>query len=152
MSAVLPSSSAPQDPVRSNASSSAEPTGPRARFVLRIDGLFEALIGVLLLTSPVTGLFDAIRLPSPAVEPVVVVAGLPLLPLLPVLWRASRTPKRQALVTLAAANGLSAIVFCLWVAVWHSAFSAAGAAFVLTVAGALAILAIVQGTLARTMT
>src|SRR5262245_15076146 len=117
---------------------------PSARFLLRIDGGFEAVLGALLILSPATGLYSALSLPNPATKPVVIVCGLLLLPLFPILWRAARAPQRRFVLALAAANGAGALVFALWVLVGNRTFHPAGAAFVLAVAGVLAILAVLQ--------
>jgi hypothetical protein len=119
-----------------------------AGLVLRIDALFEGVLGVLLATSPLTGLSSALHLPPPAVEPVVIALGILLLPLLPLLWRAGRAPRGQFVRALAAANGTTALVFVLWLLIWHGAFHAASAAFVLVVAGVLATLSVAQARLA----
>lgn len=116
----------------------------RAPLLLRIDGGFEAVLGVLLILSPATGLYTALDLPTPATQPVVVVVGLLLVPLLPVLWLASRAPRRRMLLALAGANGAGALVFLLWVLIWHAAFHPAGAAFVSIVAAILALLAMLE--------
>ncbi|HEV8194546.1 MAG TPA: hypothetical protein VGP82_24100 [Ktedonobacterales bacterium] len=115
-----------------------------AGLLLRVDGLFEAILGALLILSPFIGLYDALDLPAPAVQPVVVIVGLLLLPLLPMLWRASGGPRREFVRALAIANGVSALVFVLWVLIWNRSFHPAGAAFVLVVAGILAVLAVLQ--------
>lgn len=123
-----------------------------ARLLLRADGLFEAVLGLLLITSPLTGLSGALDLPDPTRTPVLVAFGVLLLPVLPILWAASRAPRRQLVLTLAAANGAGAIIFALWVLIWHGAFHPAGAAFVLSVAAILAPLAALQARVARTTT
>lgn len=115
-----------------------------SRLLLRIDGTFEALLGALLILSPITGLYTKLNLPAPAWKPLVVGFGLLLLPLLPLLWLISRAPRRELMLALAGANGAGALVFILWVALWHGAFNGAGAAFVLAVAAVLAILATLQ--------
>ena len=117
---------------------------PGMRLLLRIDGGFEAVLGILLVLSPATGLFTVLNLPNPASRPVVVVFGLLLLPLLPVLWLASRSPRRWFVLALATANGAGALMFVLWILVSHGAFQPAGAAFVLVLATMLAILAGLQ--------
>jgi hypothetical protein len=117
---------------------------PRAPLLLRVDGGFEALLGVLLLLSPATGLYSALDLPHPATQPVVVIVGLLLVPLLPALWLASRAPRRPMMLVLAGANGAGALVLLLWVLIWHVAFHPVGAAFVAVVAGILAVLAMLQ--------
>ena len=115
-----------------------------SRLLLRVDGVFETVLGALLVLSPATGLFSALNLPNPATEPVVVVFGLLLLPMLPVLWLASRAPQRQFVLLLAMANGAGALVLAVWMLEWNGAFDPAGAAFVLGVAGILAILAALE--------
>jgi hypothetical protein len=49
-----------------------------------------------------------------------------------------------SVLTIAAANGMSAFVLALWTIVWNGAFHPAGAACVLGVAGVLANLAALQ--------
>jgi hypothetical protein len=116
----------------------------RARLMLRLDGGFEAVLGLCLALSPVLGLSSALQLPAPATEPVVVLVGLLLLPLLPILWTFSRAPRRRLVLALAAANGAGAVLSALWVFLWHSAFHPAGVLFVLAIASILAILAALQ--------
>lgn len=116
----------------------------RVRLLLRVDGAFEALLGALLLLSPLTGLYDALELPGPASRPVVVVVGLLLLPLLPLLWRESRAPRQQLLLMVATANGATALLFAMWVLLWNGTFNRAGASFVLLAAAILAVLATLQ--------
>jgi hypothetical protein len=136
-------------PMNHSASSASDSLGRAgaltdSRFLLRIDGSFEALLGLLLILSPATGLYTALDLPVPATKLVVVIAGLLLIPLLPILWRASRASRREFVLALAAANGTGAVVFGLWVLIWNRTFHPAGAAFVLVVAGILAILGALQ--------
>jgi hypothetical protein len=114
------------------------------RLLLRVDGVFETVLGALLVLSPATGLLSALNLPNPATETVVVVFGLLLLPLLPILWLASRAPQRRLVLMLAVANGAGALILAVWVLVWNGAFDPTGAAFVLGVAGILAILAALE--------
>jgi hypothetical protein len=127
-------------------------TRPGTRLLLGVDGVFEALLGVLLVLSPVTGLYSALQLPHPAARPVVVGFGLLLLPLLPILWRDSRSPRRPLVLALAGVNGAGALVLALWVLIWRGAFHPAGAAFVLAVAAILAVLAVLQARAALALT
>src|SRR5947209_18325011 len=85
-------------------------TSPRARLLLRLDGLVEAALGLVLISSPLTGLSAALRLPHPAVDPVLVGLGALLLPALPILRVAARQPRRRTLTIVAAANGASALL------------------------------------------
>jgi hypothetical protein len=112
----------------------------RARLLIRLDGAFEAVLGVLLAVSPVTGFYGALDLPNPATKPIVVVFGLLLVPLLPVLWLISMNPERRQVCALAVANGVGALVFAGWILAWNGAFTPPGAVFVLCVAVFLAIL------------
>jgi hypothetical protein len=137
-SATLPASSAaPADVI------------PRARLLLRIDGLFEAALGALLIVSALTGFSSTLGLPFPATDPVLIAAGLLLLPLLPLLWAHSHRPQRSLLRALAVGNGVGALFFILWVLIWHSKFHAAGAVLVVAVSGILALLAVFQGGVTR---
>jgi hypothetical protein len=115
-----------------------------ASLLLRLDGVFEAVLGILLILSPFIGLYDVLDLPAPAVQPVIVIVGLLLLSALPILWRASSAPWREFVRALALANGMSALIFVLWVLLWNRSFHPVGAAFLLIVAGMLAILAALQ--------
>ena len=153
MSTRLPDSSRPDS--RSEARGpaiSAKVNGTRlvahARLLLRIDGGFEALLGALLIISPATGLYGALDLPTPASKPLLIAIGLLLIPLLPILWFVSRTPRRQQLLALAGANGAGSLVFALWVLLWNGAFNPAGATLVLAVAIILALLAALQARVA----
>jgi hypothetical protein len=135
-------------PTPSPARATSAPVLRAARLVLRVDALFEGLLGLALLTSPLTGLYGALQLPAPAFEPVVIVVGILLLPLLPLLWWWAHSPRRPILRLLAAANGVTTLIFALWVLICHNAFTAAGALFVLIVAGLLAALATLGARLA----
>lgn len=115
-----------------------------ARLILRIDGLFEGVLGVLLVLSPITGLASDLALPDPATTPVLVGLGALLLLVCAVLWIASRHPRPQFLRMLAIANGAGCLLFAGWVTIWHASFNHLGALFVLTVAAILGILAVVQ--------
>jgi hypothetical protein len=117
---------------------------PIAPLLLRVDGVFEAVLGVLLASSTLTGLYEVLDLPDPATRLVVVGFGLLLLPLLPILWRDSRSTQRRSVLALAGANGVGAIILALWVLIWHGAFHPAGATFVLAVAGILGVLSVLQ--------
>jgi hypothetical protein len=112
--------------------------------LLRLDGGFEAVVGLLLLATQVTGLGWLLALPRPLTGPVALIAGLLLILLLPLLWRLSRRPSRRLLLALATANALGAVVLVLWVWRSNSTFHLAGALFILLVAGVLALLAVLQ--------
>jgi hypothetical protein len=120
----------------------------RARFLLRIDGVLEGVLGALLILSPVIGHYAALSLPAPASQPILVVVGVLLLPLLPLLWRASHAPQWRPLFALAGANGAGALIFAGWVLFWHAAFHPAGATVVLLVAAILFVLDMLQSTTA----
>jgi hypothetical protein len=124
---------------------------PSARLLLRIDGAFEAALGLLLIASLATGLSSTLDLPAPAGRPVVAIVGILLVPLLPVLWRASRTPHRPFVLSLAAANGLGAAIFTGWVLIRHGAFHPAGATLAIALAAVLAVLAVLQARAAAAM-
>lgn len=133
---------------RSSDGMAAAAASSHSRLLLRLDGAFEGVLGLCLVLSPVTGLYSSLQLPAPETQPVVVIVGLLLLPLLPILWKSARVPRRQFVLALAAANGAGAAAFVLWVLIWHNAFQPAGAVFVLTVATILAILAALQACVA----
>jgi hypothetical protein len=124
---------------------------PSARLLLRIDGVFEGVLGALLILSPATRLYARLAPPAPASQPVVVVVGVLLLPLLPILWRFSRAPQWQPLLALAGANSAGALALLVWVVFWHTAFHPAGAAVVLVVAAILFVLDLLQSATAVMM-
>jgi peptidoglycan/LPS O-acetylase OafA/YrhL len=133
-------------------SETSESAGERysARLLLQIDGSFEALLGVFLMCSAVTGLHHYLDLPDPPAGPVaLVVFGLLFLALGPVLWRLSRAPRPQILLQLAVANGAGALILVLWVLGWNRSFHPAGAVMALVVAAILASLAVLQARAAR---
>ncbi|GEM_PF-6717338 len=110
--------------------------------LLRLDGGIEAVIGLILVTSPISGIFQALRLPQPASRPMVVVVGIMLILLLPLFWwLSSRTLPDMRLI--AVGNLVSAAVLAGWIlTTGHS--NTTGHLFVLAVSGALVILGMMQ--------
>ena len=144
-----PASVAPnaKRPDQAKAARNPDSVGARSseRWLLRIDGSFEALFGAVLVFSAATNLYRWLALPNPPASRVVlVVFGLLFLALCPVLWRLSRAPQHRLLLELALANGVGALILLLWALAWNRSFQPAGAVFVLVVAGILAILAALQ--------
>jgi len=119
---------------------------PGARALLRLDGVFEMTLGLLLATSPLTA-FRAVQvLPTPASPPVVVGFGLLLIPVGFALWVAARGrgPKRSVVQALALVNGVGALIFALWVLIGHASFRSDAAILVLRIAVVLGALAAFQ--------
>ncbi|TML67964.1 MAG: hypothetical protein E6G14_11370 [Actinobacteria bacterium] len=110
-------------------------------WIVKVDGVFEATLGVALVVGGASGLLDSGDFPAPVGTPLVVAAGLTLVAIGAVLWRAPvATP---FLRMLAAANGGTAMLALVWV-VAASGFSTAGSALTFTTAAALTVLAAAQ--------
>lgn len=147
MNARPPSSSPTTTPSNANGPRRS-PAGiaapPSAQVLLRVDGVFEGVVGFVLILSPATGLASALALPARVATPIAIVVGLLLLALFPALWLLARSAQPRLVRALAMANGAGAVTLSLWVLIWHGAFRPAGAAFVLCVAVILATLAVLQ--------
>src|SRR5438034_9637520 len=94
-----------------------------AGLILRADAGFEALLGLALVAAGATGALAPDDFPHPLGRLVIVAAGLALLPVAVVLWRASTASLR----VLAAGNAVGALLGVVWLAL-ASGFSTAGAA------------------------
>jgi hypothetical protein len=115
-----------------------------ARAIVRLDGVFEAVLGLVLIVEGTVGLLDSSDFPSPVGTPIIVVFGLLLVGLGVVLWwLASSARVTRLLVALAAANAVTAVLAVVWL-VAGNGFSAMGTALIVATAAALAALAAVQ--------
>jgi len=124
------------------------PQRSAARLVVRIDAIFEAILGAccaaLAVGSPRAG---AWRLPGYLTPAVVSAVALGLLAVGVVLWRLSGRTTRQLLVALGAGNAVTALAI-----LWYGVAVDGGSAVSLLLIGAallLACLAVVQALLAR---
>lgn len=135
-------------PARGRATSAANGSSNVSRMVgdawvavlLRLDGSFEAMLGIVLIATAATSLYRWLDLPAPpAGRPVLLVVGILLLALGAVLWRLSQARRPDRLLReLAIANLAGALLFGLWVSIWNHSFHPVSAIFVLLIAGILA--------------
>ena len=111
--------------------------------LVKLDALFEGVLGVVLLLAAVTGAVDSSDFPRPVGTAVLVIAGWLLLTLCGLIWSG-----RIELRALALGNAAGALLGLLWLLA-ADGWSAAGAAIVGVTAGALAVLAAVQAATLR---
>lgn len=116
----------------------------RAGRVLWIDGVFEIGLGLLLATSPWTGLFLVMRLPPPAGVGLVVGIGVLLLPIGVWLMVLARTWSAPIVQAIALANAAGAVLFGAWLAAQWALFGSPGRLVVGVTALALAVLAALE--------
>jgi hypothetical protein len=114
---------------------------------LRADALFEVVLGLALVTGPVTGLLDELDLP--AADGVLVAFGAILLPLAAALWlwAAEDPPRLAPLPVLVAVNAVTGAFLGGWILASAGNAPDGGVAFVLVVAAVLLALAAVQAAL-----
>ena len=111
--------------------------------LVRLDALFEGVLGIVVLLLAATGTFDGSDFPPPVGTVVLLVAGCALLVLCGLIWSG-----RVGLHVLVVGNAVSALAGLVWLLVAHG-WSAAGAWLVgVTVAG-LAVLAAAQAATLR---
>jgi hypothetical protein len=114
------------------------------RTIVRVDGLFEAALGIVLLAGALAGALDAGDFPAPVGARLIGVVGIALLGVALVLWLlARRAVAPRLLRALAAANLTTAAATALWLLA-ASGFSGAGAALTLLTAACLAALGAAQ--------
>jgi hypothetical protein len=114
--------------------------------VVKLDGLFEAVLGLVLVAGAAAGGLDSTDFPRPVGTPLIVVAGCALLLVGAVLWRVSPTP--GFLRGLAAGNLATALAAVVWLTVANG-FSTPGSALMLVTMAALSGLAVAQLLAAR---
>jgi len=111
--------------------------------IVRMDAIFEAVLGLVLLGGVASGRLGAGDFPAPVGRAAVVAAGLALLAVAAVLWRGA-----VPLFALAAGNVATAFAVVVWLVV-AAGFSSAGALLLAATAAALVCLAAVQLSAAR---
>jgi hypothetical protein len=111
--------------------------------LVKLDALFEGVLGVVLLLAAVTGALDGSDFPGPVGTAVLLLAGWMLLTLGGLIWSG-----RLGLRALALGNAAGALLGLAWL-VSAEGWSAAGAAVVGVVVGALAVLAAAQAATLR---
>lgn len=121
-----------------------EATAARTRQSIVADGIFEIVLGVLLATSPLTGLEAAMGLPPPAYRPVVVGLGVLLIPVGAGLIGQARRAGRTFVVGLAAGNVASAGVFGAWLVALWPRFAPVGAGVVAVTVAALLVVGVLE--------
>ena len=115
----------------------------RPVLLVKLDALFEGVLGVGLLLAAALGGLDGSDFPRPVGTAVLLVAGWVLLTLCGLIW-SGRVPVRA----LAVGNAVSALAGFAWLLAAHG-WSAAGAALVGLTVAALAVLAVAQAATLR---
>jgi hypothetical protein len=114
------------------------------RRIVRVDGLFEAALGVVLLAGALAGALDADDFPAPVGAALVGAFGAALVGVAIVLWLLGGRPVAPRLLrALAAANLATAVAALVWLLA-ASGFSSAGAGLALATAACLAALGSAQ--------
>ena len=116
---------------------------------LRVDGAFEAVLGVALVTGPATGLLDSLDLPAADGLVVAFWAALLLLAVVLWVWAGRPRPLDGPVWALAAVNAVTGAGLSAWILVRAGDTPGEGVALVLVVAAALLGLALVQFRLTR---
>lgn len=114
-----------------------------ARTLVRIDAVFEGVLGVVLVAGGATGGLGAADFPHPVGAAVAVVVGCLLLVLAVFLWRSG-----VSITALAVGNALTAAVAVIWLLA-ADGFSTAGTWVLALTIGGLAALAAAQARAAR---
>jgi hypothetical protein len=110
--------------------------------LVRIDALFEGVLGVVVLLGAATGALDGDDFPAPVGTTLLLVAGWVLLTLCGLIWAG-----RIGMPALALGNGVTAVAGFLWL-ILAEGWSTAGAVLVaITVVGLAGLAAAQVGTL-----
>jgi len=109
----------------------------------KVDALFEAVLGLVLVVCAAAGVLDGSDFPRPVGPAVLVVVGIALVVLGAVIW-IGLIP----LGALAAGNAVAALAGIVWL-VAASGFSAAGTTFLAVTVAGLACLAAAQAATLR---
>jgi hypothetical protein len=111
--------------------------------LVRLDALFEGVLGILLLLVVAASVLDGSDFPHPVGTAVLLIAGLLLLALCGLIWSG-----RLGLRALAIGNAVSALAGFVWLIV-ADGWSAAGAVLVGATVAGLAVLAAAQAATLR---
>ena len=111
--------------------------------LVKLDALFEGVLGTVLLLAVVTGALGGSDFPHPVGTAVLLLAGWVLLTLCGLIWSG-----RLGLRALALGNAAGAVLGLVWLLAGEG-WSAAGAAIVGAIVGALAVLAAAQAATLR---
>jgi hypothetical protein len=111
--------------------------------LVRLDALFEGVLGIVLLLGAAAGVLDGSDFPHPVGTAVLLIAGLALLTLCGLIWSG-----RVGLRALAIGNAVSALAGLVWV-LSADAWSTAGAVVVGVTVAVLAVLAAAQAATLR---
>ena len=106
--------------------------------LMRLDALFEGVLGVVLLATAATHALDASDFPSPVGTILLLVVGCALLALCALIWSG-----RIGLRMLMIGNAVSAVAGLLWL-IAADGWSSAGAVLVGVTVAVLAVLAAAQ--------
>jgi hypothetical protein len=116
--------------------------------IVKADGVFELLLGALLLMGAAVGRLDSGDFPAPVDDWAIGVVGVALIAIGIALWRGARRADPAFLRILATANGITAVV-ALVLLVLTDGFSTTGSALLAVTAAGLAVLATAQFDVAR---
>jgi hypothetical protein len=111
--------------------------------LLKLDAVFEGVLGLVLLAAVVTGALDSSDFPSPVGTVVLLIAGCALLALCGLIWSG-----RIGLRALALGNGAAAAAGLIWLLA-ADGWSSAGATLVALTVVALTVLAAAQAATLR---
>jgi hypothetical protein len=111
--------------------------------LVRLDALFEGVLGIALLLGAATGVLDGSDLPHPVGTAVLLIAGWVLLTLCGLIWSG-----RVGLRVLAIGNAVSALAGLVWL-IAADGWSTAGAVLVGITVAVLAVLAAAQAATLR---
>ena len=107
--------------------------------IVKADAGFEAVLGLVLVVAGGTGVLAGGDFPHPVGRPLIVGAGVALLPVAVYLWHADEPSLR----VLAIGNTVTALLGLAWLAI-APGFSPAGAAITGAATAMLAFLAVLQ--------
>jgi len=111
--------------------------------LVRIDAVFEAVLGVVVLLAVATGALDESDFPSPVGKVILLLAGWALLTLCGLIWSG-----KIGLRELAVGNAVSALAGLVWL-ILADGWSTAGAVTVGLIVAVLAVLAVAQAATLR---
>jgi hypothetical protein len=111
--------------------------------LVRIDALFEGVLGLVLLVAGATGALDGSDFPAPVGTVVLLLVGWAFLVLCGLIWSG-----RVELRALALGNAVSALAGLVWLLA-ADGWSTAGAVVVVVTVAALAVLAAAQAATLR---